>query len=124
MIPSPVTAKPAHHSRRAALCRGGALTFALAAGVNRVAAQEATPGTGGVESGAILVQTFGSANLFRTQGSGGPDMAPYTLYIQDVADRTLFFSERSEAAIGFVPTNQFIDALAAGAELAAALVAP
>jgi hypothetical protein len=78
---------------------------------------------GGVESGAILVQTFGSTNLFRTQGSG-PDLDPYTLYVRDVADRTLFFAERSEAAIGFVPTNRFIDALAAGAELTAALVAP
>ena len=123
MIPSPITVKPAHHSRRAALCRAGALTLALAAGVNRVAAQEATPGMGGVESGAILVQTFGSANLFRTQGSG-PDLDPYTLYVRDVADRTLFFAERSEAAIGFVPTNRFIHALAAGAELTAALVAP
>jgi hypothetical protein len=74
--------------------------------------------------GAIFVQTFTSANLFRTQGSGGPDMAPYTLYIQDVADRTLFFAGRPEVAMGVVPTNRFIDALAAGAELTAALVAP
>jgi hypothetical protein len=51
-------------------------------------------------------------------------MAPYTLYVQDVADRTLFFAERPEAAIGVLPTNRFIDALAAGAELTAALVAP
>ena len=124
MFPTPVSVNSAHLSRRAALCRGGALALALADDVNRVAAQEATPGMGGVESGAILVQIFSSANLFRTQGSGDPDMAPYTLYIQDVADRTLFFAERPEAAMGVVPTNRFIDALAAGAELTAALVAP
>jgi len=74
-------------------------------------------------TGAIFAQPFASANLFRTQGSG-PDLAPYTLYIRDVADRTLFVAERPEAAIGVVPTNRFIDALAAGAELTAALVAP
>jgi hypothetical protein len=74
-------------------------------------------------TGAIFAQTFASANLFRTEGSG-PDMAPYTLYIRDVADRTLFFAERPEAAIGVLTTNRFIDALAAGAELTAALVAP
>jgi hypothetical protein len=51
-------------------------------------------------------------------------MAPYTLYIRDVADRTLFFAERPEVAIGVVPTNRYIDALAAGAEFTAALVAP
>ncbi len=124
MIPPPVTLKSSHLSRRAALCGGGALALALAAGAHRVAAQEATPGMGGGELGPVLVQTFNSANLFRTQGSGGPDMAPYTLYIRDVADRTLFFAERPEAAIGVVPTDRFIDALAAGAELTGALVAP
>ena len=123
MIPSPVTVEPAQHSRRAALCGGGALALILTTGVNRVSAQEATPGTGGMATGAIFAQTFASANLFRTQGSG-PDLAPYTLYIRDVADRTLFVAERPEAAIGVVPTNRFIDALAAGAELTAALVAP
>jgi hypothetical protein len=121
MIPSPVTVEPAQHSRRAALCNSGALALALAVG--RVGAQEATPGPHGMATGAIFAQTFASANLFRTQGSG-PDIAPYTLYIRDVADRTLFFAGCPEAAVGVVPTNRFIDALAAGAELTAALVAP
>lgn len=123
MILPAATVKSAHHSRRTALCYTAALGLALAAGVDRGAAQEATPGTGGVATGPTFIQTFGSANLFRTQGSGS-DLAPYTLYVQDVADRTLFVAERPEAALGVVPTNRFIDALPAGAELIAALVAP
>jgi hypothetical protein len=69
------------------------------------------------------VQTFSASNLFKTQGSG-PDLPPYTLYLQDVADHTLFFAERPKAAVGVVPTNRFIDELAAVNQLTAVLLAP
>jgi len=69
------------------------------------------------------VHTFSSGNLFKTQGSG-PGLPPYTLYLRDAGDRTLFFAERPEAAIGVVPTNRFVDELATGDQLTAVLVAP
>ena len=117
-------ASTAPRSRRAALRAGGALAAALA-GLGRASAQEATPAAGGEDAGPVFVHGFGSGSLFRTQGSS-PDLPPYTLYLWDAADRTVFFAGWPERAAGVVPTERFLRALGAAVASdppAAALVA-
>jgi len=109
-------------SRRAALLGVGTLA-ALADRLGPAAAQEATPvaRTGG--TGPVYVQTFESGSLFRTQGSG-TDLPPYTLYLWNVADRTLFIADQPERVVGIVPTDPFVDDIAVNEMPTAILVAP
>jgi hypothetical protein len=96
-------------TRRAALHAGGvAAALAMLAG-GRVAAQPATPIAQG--SGPVLVQGFGYGTLFRTQGSGGPDMLPYTLILWTAIGG--FVSLDPAVGAGILPTDRVINALGA-----------
>jgi hypothetical protein len=122
MAPSAILASPALSSRRVALSGAGALA-AFAGGLRLAAAQDATPVAGTGATGTIYVQTFESGSLFRTQGSG-PDLPPYTLYLWNVVDRTLFIADRPERVVGIVPTDSFVDNIAVNETPTAILVAP
>jgi hypothetical protein len=74
-------------------------------------------------AGPIYVHTFESGSLFRTQGSG-PGLPPYTLYLWNVADHTLFFADQPERVVGMIPTAPFVDGIAVDETPTAILVAP
>jgi hypothetical protein len=114
----------APQSRRAALRAGGLAAATLAAlGADRAAAQPATPLAGGKPSGALLIQGFAHGALFRTQGSGGPNMLPYTLILWSAIGGFVLL-DPANGNVGVQPTDRVVGALgAANPPPAVALIA-
>lgn len=105
-------------SRRNVIMAGSAL---LAAGGLTLSGHLSARGRQAAASGLLLVQGFGTGNLFPTQGDG--DVAPYTAILWDAAARGLFYTTNDGAA-GLAPADALIAAIEAGERPLAALVAP
>lgn len=97
------------HSRRSALRTTSALAAGLVAvGLSRAGTQAATPIPAVTGTGIVFVQTFGSGSLFPTQGSG-PNLPPYTLYVWEAGEHTIFVTGEPERIAGLIPSDRFFD---------------
>lgn len=98
-------------SRREAMVKGGtalAATGLAAAGLSRVAAQDATPATAEGEDGPpelLFIQSFQSGTVAADAANEGR----FTVTLEQGLGQTIYFADRPSREVGAMPTEAFLE---------------